>query len=303
MQHPDRFAGPSLAAAGSDRSLELRRRRRILAVAAGLLASVALVAGCSSEDAASTTTAAKRAPSSTAEAPAGPQPLTILVSNDDGVAAEGIDVLVKALQAMPDTTVVVSAPATNQSGAGGKTTAGQLAVTSTTMLGGESANAVAGTPADSVAWALDGGISTKPQLVVTGVNSGQNIGSLIDISGTVGAARAAATRGVPALAVSAGVNDTAGYHDAAGLAVRWIEQHRADIAAGKLAGSPAKVANLNVPKCSAGTMRGLLDVPAATTPPKNLDPVDCSAPAPAAKPTDDVAAIAGGWGSLSEISA
>jgi len=272
-----------------------------VAVATLLLVVSTLVASCSSDDSASTTTTTSAGAAASTSTVAGPAALTILVSNDDGVGAEGIDVLVKALQAMPATTVVVSAPAANQSGAGGKTTGGQLTATPTTMLGGEEATAVAGTPADSVVWALDGGIAAKPQLVVTGINSGQNVGSLIAISGTVGAARAAATRGIPALAVSAGVDDTAGYHDAAGMAVRWIEQHRADLAAGKLDVTPAQVANLNVPKCSAGSVRGLLEVPAATNPPQNLDPVDCSAPEPPTKPADDVAAIASGWASLSEI--
>jgi len=274
------------------------------------LAVFTLVPSCSSgDDSAATTTTTTAAAksdgsgsrSSTSTTDAATKELTILVSNDDGVGAEGIDVLVKALQAMPDTKVIVSAPAANQSGAGGKTTGGQLTATPTTMLGGEEATAVAGTPADSVVWALDGGIASKPQLVVTGINSGQNVGSLIAISGTVGAARAAATRGIPALAVSAGVDDTAGYHDAAEMAVRWIEQHRADLAAGKLDVTPAQVANLNVPKCSAGSVRGLLEVPAATNPPQNLDPVDCSGPEPPTKPADDVAAIASGWASLSDI--
>ena len=51
-------------------------------------------------------------------------PLVILVSNDDGIGADGIDALVEALRTRPDTTLVVSAPATNQSGKGDSTTGG-----------------------------------------------------------------------------------------------------------------------------------------------------------------------------------
>lgn len=266
-----------------------------------MLAVVALgglVAACSSDDDSSPTTTAGDETTTTA-----PETLTILVSNDDGVGAEGIDVLVTALKAMPNTEVIVSAPATNQSGSGGKTTPGALTATPTTMISGTEATAVAGFPADSVAWALDGGVDQEPQLVVTGVNSGQNIGAFVELSGTVGAARAGAARGIPALAVSAGINDTEGYHEAAELAVKWIEEHRAVLLDGSTATTPASVANINVPACSSGTPRGLLDVAVASEPPANLNPVDCNAPAPSPEPTDDNGAIAGGWASLSEVGA
>ena len=104
-----------------------------MAVATLLLVVSTLVASCSSDDSASTTTTTSAGAAASTSTVAGPAALTILVSNDDGVGAEGIDVLVKALQAMPATTVVVSAPAANQSGAGGKTTGGQLTATPTTM--------------------------------------------------------------------------------------------------------------------------------------------------------------------------
>lgn len=261
------------------------------------LVPLGLVASCSSsdDDAASSTTAAE----STTTAP---PTLTILVTNDDGVGAEGIDVLVTALEEMPDTEVVVSAPATNQSGSAGKTTPGELTATPTTMLGGTEATAVTGFPADSVNWALDGGIPETPQLVVSGINSGQNVGAFIELSGTVGAARAAASRGIPALAVSAGIDDDAGYEAAAALAVDWVEEHREAILSGEMATTPALVANINVPACSAGTLRGLLEVPASPEPPASLDPVDCAATPAPATPTDDNSALAGGWASLSDVS-
>ncbi len=269
--------------------------RRLCVAALALLVPIGLVASCSSDDDAATTTTAAE---STTTAPA---TLTILVTNDDGVAAEGIDVLVTALKAMPDTDVVVSAPAENQSGSAGKTTPGELTATPTTMLGGTEATAVSGFPADSVNWALDGGIPETPQLVVSGINSGQNIGSFVELSGTVGAARAAASRGIPALAVSAGIDDAAGYEAAAALAVEWVEQHREAILSGEMATTPAPVANINVPVCATGTLRGLLEVPVSPEPPASLDPVDCAA-APPATPTDDTGAIAGGWASLSDVS-
>jgi 5'-nucleotidase len=274
-------------------------RARIAVAVLAVLVPSGLIAACSSDDepSAPSTTESSASTSTTATA----KELTILVTNDDGVGAQGIDVLVTALQAMPDTKVVVAAPAENQSGSSGKTTPGGAVATPTTMLSGDDATAVAGFPADSVVWALDGGIPETPQLVVSGINSGQNVGAFIQLSGTVGAARAAASRGIPALAVSAGVNDTAGFDEAAELAVAWIDEHRTALLDGSMATTPAPVANLNVPGCSAGTVRGVVEVPASAEPPASLDPIDCSAPELSSAPADDNAALAGGWASLSDI--
>ncbi len=277
---------------------------RVAAAALVLLVPAGVVSACSSSDDAATTTttstAAAEGSTTTVAAPAS-KTLTILVSNDDGVGAKGIDVLVTALKGIPDTEVIVSAPATNQSGAGGKTTPGALTATPTTMLSGVEATAVTGFPADSVNWALDGGIREKPQLVASGINAGQNVGSFINLSGTVGAARAAAAKGIPGLAVSAGIDDAAAFDAAAKLAVQWVEQHRGALLDGSMDTVPASVTNINVPVCSAGAVRGLLEVPAAAEAPTSLAPVDCNAPEPATKPADDNAAIAAGWASLSVI--
>lgn len=255
------------------------------------------LAGCSSDDDSSSATTSA-APSEKSTTTAAPEKLTILVSNDDGVTGEGIAVLVKALEEMPDTEVIVSAPATDQSGQGSKTTPGELTATPTTLVGGAEATAVAGHPADSVNWALDGGVAAKPNLVVSGINKGQNIGTFVALSGTVGAARAGAARGIPALAVSSGLAPAPDYATAAKLAVTWIEEHRSKILDGSMAKTPAAVANLNVPSCSAGTIRGVLDVTVATAGPTDMDPTDCAAPAPSPEPTDDVAAFSAGWATL-----
>lgn len=270
-----------------------------------LLVPAGVIAACSSsEDSAtskSTTTAASKAADTTASTTPADQKLTILVSNDDGVGAKGIDVLVTALKAMPNTQVIVSAPATNQSGSGSKTTPGELTATPTTMLSGVDATAVTGFPADSVNWALGGGIKEKPQLVASGINAGQNVGSFINLSGTVGAARAAAAKGIPGLAVSAGIDDDAAFAAAAKLAVEWVTEHRSALLDGSMDSVPASVTNINVPVCSAGAVRGLLKVPPSAEPPASLAPVDCSAAEVGTKPTDDNAAIAAGWASISDI--
>ena len=134
--------------------------------------------------------------------------LTILVTNDDGVTAPGINATVQALSALPHTKVTVVAPLTNQSGTGAKVTGGTLTVTDATTASGYPAKAVAGYPADTIIWAIDDhGIAQRPDLVVSGINFGENIGPLASLSGTVGAAQTALARGIPALAVSQGVDN------------------------------------------------------------------------------------------------
>ncbi|MGZ4705832.1 MAG: 5'/3'-nucleotidase SurE, partial [Acidimicrobiales bacterium] len=101
-----------------------RRRSRIgAAVAVALL----LLAGCGSSatKSSSTTSGGSGAATETTVA----RTLRVLVTNDDGYAAAGIDAVVEALRALPDTEVTVVAPLTNQSGSGGKTTDGPLTVT------------------------------------------------------------------------------------------------------------------------------------------------------------------------------
>src|SRR6202050_533679 len=162
----------------------------------GVAACVGSLAACSS---------AKTAATTTTTTPPGQRTLSILVTNDDGVGAPGINAVVQGLRALPHTKVTVVAPLTNQSGTGGKTTPGVLVATRATTAAGYPAWAVHGYPADTITWAIaQHGISFRPDLVVSGINFGQNIGPLADDSGTVGAARAAVSRGIPALAASQG---------------------------------------------------------------------------------------------------
>ena len=106
---------------------------------------------------------------------AAPEPLQILVTNDDGIGADGIDAIVQALLQLDNVVVTVVAPLENQSGSGGKTTDGALTVTDAMTKSGYAAKAVAGFPADTIVWAIDqGGIDFVPDLVVSGINNGQN---------------------------------------------------------------------------------------------------------------------------------
>lgn len=222
--------------------------------------------------------------------------LRVLVTNDDGVGAEGIDMLVRGLKVL-EVDVVVVAPATQQSGQGGNETGGPLTVVDATTLSGFPAKAVEGFPADSVIWALDqGGIDFVPDLVISGINEGQNLGPVIDQSGTVGAARAAAVRNIPSIAVSAGFAADIDYQAAVAAVLDYLTSHVGEIA-GHPEGTPvAEVVSINVPSCEGtGAIRGIVDVPLAS----DLQGYEYTAPSDCAStlldPADDVQAYFNGY--------
>jgi 5'-nucleotidase len=221
---------------------------------------------------------------------ASPKPLTIVVTNDDGYNAPGIDTVVQALRKLPKVTVKVVAPATNQSGTGGKTTPGTLVTTNVKTLSGYPAVAVQGYPADTIRAALDQ-LNIKPNLVVSGINFGQNLGPVADLSGTVGAARAAAARGIPAVASSQGLGSPVAYPVTAKAVITWINSHRSKLAVTKQ--PKTTIVNINGPSCgTTGSPRGTVNAPPGTTG-NPLAPSDCSSTA--TDPPDDVTALAEGF--------
>jgi 5'-nucleotidase len=187
-----------------------------------------------------------------------PEPLRILVTNDDGYDAAGIDAVVEALRVVPGVEVTVVAPATNQSGSGDNTTPGGVTSFAAQTISGYPAVAVNGFPADSVLHALRV-LGVNPDLVVSGINFGQNIGPFVPVSGTVGAARTAARNGIPTLAASQGLGTPADWPSGTTWVLSWLNDFRLG-----RAGPPIDiVANLNVPTCTAGAIRGLRVLPVA----------------------------------------
>jgi 5'-nucleotidase len=279
-------------------------RRRLIALALVSTTLTLVACGDDSGDAAApgSSAPATEAPTTTraVTTTAAPEPLEILVTDGDGIAGAGLDVLVQALQTLPDVEVTIVAPATDQSGTSDSTTDGVVAYADATTVSGIPGTAVEGYPADTIAVALDE-LDLDPDLVVSGINRGQNIGPFVPVSGTVGAARTAVRRGIPAVAVSAGNdNDTADYDGAAELVLDWIGDHREQLLAGT---APAHaVVNFNVPTCTAGRPRALLEVPVAAAIPAGVDVFnsDCSM-VPVTAPADDVTAIAAGHPTVSEV--
>lgn len=131
------------------------------------------------------------------------QPL-ILVTSDDGIESPGLRAAVSAVLSLGD--VIVSAPCEQQTGAGRSLpTFNDGAIHEIDYrVNGQSVPAYAlhGSPAQAVLYALVELVPRRPALCVSGINYGENIGSTVTSSGTVGAAMEAANEGVPGLAIS-----------------------------------------------------------------------------------------------------
>ncbi len=142
----------------------------------------------------------------------------ILVTNDDGYASEGIQILADALEGLGEIWVV--APDSEQS-------AVSHALTLDRPLRikrlGERRVAVDGTPTDCVAIAISNLMGGQvPDLVVSGINFGFNMGADVHYSGTVSAAFEGVILGAPAMAVSLGVGEGLSFHLAAKFAMRTV---------------------------------------------------------------------------------
>jgi 5'-nucleotidase len=141
--------------------------------------------------------------------------MKILVTNDDGILAEGLWILAKALKSVGQ--VVVVAPDREQSAIGTAVTLTQpLRVQKIRpLVPGVEAYAVQGTPGDSVILALENLVKGPVDLVVSGINQGLNLGNDVLISGTVGAALQGYLRGFPAIALSLSGTESAYVESAA----------------------------------------------------------------------------------------
>ena len=125
----------------------------------------------------------------------------ILISNDDGFDAPGLAALYRAVARLGSVTVV--APSECHSAKGHAVVTNRTITTQQTQINGmDNVHICSATPADCVRIGLKSICSQKPDLVVTGINPGANLGVDVYYSGTVAAAREAAIFGIPAVAVS-----------------------------------------------------------------------------------------------------
>jgi 5'-nucleotidase len=146
--------------------------------------------------------------------------MRILISNDDGYLAPGIIALADALAQIAE--IVVVAPDSNRSGSSNSLTLDRPLSVYRAANGFYFVN---GTPSDCVHVALTGGLSFKPDLVVSGINQGQNMGDDTLYSGTVAAATEGFLFGIPAIAFSQVTHGWA-HLDAAAKVAREIVQRR-----------------------------------------------------------------------------
>jgi len=172
--------------------------------------------------------------------------MKILVSNDDGYLATGITVLTAALEEVAE--VVVVAPDRNRSAA-----SHSLTLNRPLRVSEVAANRykVDGTPSDCVHLALTGFLDFEPDLVVSGINHGANLGDDVIYSGTVAAAMEGRFLGLPTIAVSLVGNSLQHFDTAAAVAgelVRKIEQ--APLASDV-------VLNVNVPNIVLSELKGI----------------------------------------------
>lgn len=175
--------------------------------------------------------------------------MRILLTNDDGIMAPGIRALYKAIESLGE--LVVIAPKTVQSATShGITYSEPLMVEEVEMMPGVQGIAVDGRPADCVKLALRSlweerfGAGTRPDLTISGMNSGANIGINVIYSGTVAAAVESAFLGVPSIAVSLLLRDRHQTKwDRAALFARSIIDRVLERTL-----DPHEVVNINIPK-------------------------------------------------------
>lgn len=133
--------------------------------------------------------------------------MKILLCNDDGIHADGIKTLYRAVRDFGE--IVVAAPAEEQSAVGHAITVfDPIKMSRIQFEEARAAYAVGGTPADCIKLAVTALMDTPPDLVLSGVNLGENAGISVIYSGTVSAATEATLLGVPSIAFS-----LATYHD------------------------------------------------------------------------------------------
>jgi 5'-nucleotidase len=129
--------------------------------------------------------------------------MRVLLTNDDGIGAEGLHAVRRALAELEDVETHVIVPDSNRSAtARSITTRSPLSVEEVELDDGGTAYATDGTPVDCVRFGDLGLVGERPDLIVSGVNHGSNLGDDITYSGTVAAALEGIVLGIPAIAIS-----------------------------------------------------------------------------------------------------
>ena len=172
--------------------------------------------------------------------------MRILVSNDDGYFSPGIAALAEALSRLGEVQVV--APERDRSGASNSLTLDRPLTVRRAASGFQYVN---GTPTDCVHLALTGMMEAPPDVVVSGINVGANMGDDTIYSGTVAAATEGFLFGIPSIAVSLSGKAGGHFETAAAVAVQMVE---------RLGRAPIReplLLNVNVPDVPLGELKGI----------------------------------------------
>ncbi len=172
--------------------------------------------------------------------------MEILVTNDDGIHAQGLSALAKALRPLGNVTVI--APDREQSATSHALTLHRplrIKKVEETVL------SVDGTPTDCVLLGVHGFLKQKPDLVVSGINHGPNMGNDTSYSGTVAAAVEGTFLGIPSVALSLATWDEADFEPAGAVAHDLVKTFRAR------GMRPGMCINVNIPPIPRASMKGI----------------------------------------------
>ncbi len=171
--------------------------------------------------------------------------MKILLSNDDGYFAPGLNILAQHIAKLADITVV--APERNRSGASNSLTLDRpLSV----RQAGNGFFYVNGTPTDCVHIALTGLMDSMPDMVISGINDGANMGDDTIYSGTVAAAMEGYLLGIPSIAISMSQHNATHFETAARVAVELVQHFQ------KNQFKSPTLLNVNVPDVPYDQLRG-----------------------------------------------
>lgn len=171
--------------------------------------------------------------------------MLILLSNDDGYFAPGLATLAEHVSKVAD--IVVFAPERNRSGASNSLTLDRPLTVRQASNGFYFIN---GTPTDCVHLAVTGLIEKLPDMVISGINDGANMGDDTIYSGTVAAAMEGYLLGIPSFAVSMSQHNATHFETAAKVIVELIEHYKAN------AFTPPVLMNVNVPDVHYSEIKG-----------------------------------------------
>jgi 5'-nucleotidase len=171
--------------------------------------------------------------------------MRILISNDDGVNAKGLSILAETLADLGELDVI--APDRNRSGASNSLT---LDVPLRPYILRNGFVSLEGTPTDCVHLALTGYLQHRPDIVVSGINEGANLGDDVIYSGTVAAAMEARILGIPSIAISLVEPSAENYKTAAIIAKQLVMRLQKDPL------PVATILNVNVPDVPLSEIRG-----------------------------------------------